>query len=160
MQTIAFAIKMEADAAGYYQKQATAFKDYPIARAFEKLVEAELKHQELLQNLENKGDMESELKNLSRQKNVFSNLLDFKNDIALIPRQIDVYQKALDLEQQSIQLYSKLIKKTQNESERGLLQFLIDEEKKHYVLFEELVELVKRPVDWVEDAEFGDREQY
>lgn len=160
MQTIAFAIKMEADAAEYYREQARNFKEFPIARAFEMLVKAELKHQELLQNYEKQVNTESEVANLSEQNNIFSNLADFKNDIAQIPKQLDVYRKALELEQQSIQLYSKLMKSAEDDSARNLLQFLIGEEKKHYALFEELVKLVKRPVDWVEDAEFGDREDY
>jgi rubrerythrin len=160
MQNIEFAIKMEVDAAEYYRKQAEIYKDFPIARSFDLLVKAELKHQELLHNYKMQAVSESEMADLSEQDNIFSDLADFKNDIRLIPRQLDVYQKALEMEQQSIQLYSKLNKNAKDQSEHNLFQFLINEEQKHYELFEELVKLVKRPDDWVEDAEFGNREEY
>lgn len=160
METIAFAITMETDAANYYREQATAFEGHPIARAFEMLVEAELKHQKLLQDYKKQQGAKLEPINLSGQDDIFSNLPDFKNEIMLVPEQIGAYRKALDLEEQSIQLYSKLIQNTVDESERHLLQFLIDEEKKHYAFFEELVTLVERPEEWVENAEFGNREDY
>lgn len=159
MQTIEFAIKMEADGAQYYQEQAKAFADHPIARAFEMLAEAEIKHQRLLERYQQRQTVD-QMQDLSKENNVFSQLTAFKNDIASIPRQLDVYRKALELEKQSIQLYTSLLDVTSDQSGQKLLRFLIDEEKKHYSLFDELVTLVQRPEEWVEDAEFGQREDY
>ena len=159
MQTIEFAIKMEADGAQYYQEQAKAFADHPIARAFEMLAEAEIKHQRLLKRYQQRQSVD-QMQDLSKENNVFSQLTAFKNDIASIPRQLDVYRKALELEKQSIQLYTSLLDVTSDQSGQKMIRYLIDEEKKHYSLFDELVTLVQRPEEWVEDAEFGQREDY
>ena len=159
MQTIEFAIKMEADGAQYYREQAKAFADHPIARAFEMLAEAEIKHQRLLERYQQRQTVD-QMQDLSKENNVFNQLTAFKNDIASIPRQLDVYRKALELEKQSIQLYTSLLDVTSDQSGQKMIRYLIDEEKKHYSLCDELVTLIQRPEEWVEDAEFGQREDY
>ncbi len=160
MQTIDFAIQMEEDAARYYREQAERFKGQPIARAFDILVSAEEKHRALLQAYQEKKPENNAWTDLTANDDIYSQLPDFKNDVASIPRQMDVYRKAMDLEQKSIELYQGLLDQATDPAARRLLAFLIHEEKKHLSLFDELFTLVRHADDWVEDAEFGTREPY
>ncbi len=160
METIKYAIKMEIDAKDYYCDQAEKFKDYPIARVFEILAETAMKHKKILHDYEERLNLTSELVDPAKIDNIYSNLADFKCEYTLIPKQLNAYQKALELEEKSIKLYTGFLKKTTDKTERQLLKRLIKEEKKHYELIDELIRLIERPETWVEDAEFGRREEY
>lgn len=160
MKTIKFAIDLETSAAKYYQDQATIFKDYPVTQVFEMLSKNALQYIKLLQYYDKQLDVEPELPDSTELNNFYENLENFKCDYSLIPKQLNAYQKALELERKSIQLYSDFLKKTTDEEGRKLLEFLIKQEKEHYAFIEELVRLLRRPDNWVEDAEFGRREDY
>lgn len=44
--------------------------------------------------------------------------------------------------------------------DKKIFEFLIEQESDHYKVLEQLIELVNRPNDWVESAEFGVRKEY
>ena len=67
---------------------------------------------------------------------------------------------AYEIEQQSIDLYSKYLTEAEGESEKELFQFLIQQEKQHFEILDNWVALLKNAEDWVENAEFGNREEY
>lgn len=74
--------------------------------------------------------------------------------------QVSMYQKALEIEKKSIDLYTSHLDDLENAEARSAVKIIIAEEKKHYEMLEELVTLVSRPKRWVEDAEFGVRKDY
>lgn len=74
--------------------------------------------------------------------------------------QVSMYEKALEIEQKSIDLYTTHLKDLEGSEAQSAVKRIIAEEKKHYETLEELVKLVSRPQRWVEDAEFGKREDY
>jgi len=53
-----------------------------------------------------------------------------------------------------------MLTQAKEELEKKILEFLVIQEKQHLAFFEELARLLKRPKEWVEDAEFGLREEY
>ena len=53
----------------------------------------------------------------------------------------------------------KLLTKEEEEDKKMFL-FLIEQEKKHRLLFDELITMLLKPDEWVESAEFGIREEY
>ncbi len=71
-----------------------------------------------------------------------------------------ILELALGLEKKSIEEYTRLKGASTDAADLQLLDFLIEQEEQHYSLFEQLVTLLRRPVDWVEDAEFGKRDEY
>ena len=155
-----YAIKMELDGEQYYRDQAAKNDGQPISRIFILLADAEQKHAALLRNRAQGLAFEQDLADLASEENIFNALDDFRADATSIPRQLDAYRMALDIEKKSIDHYAALLAKANTESDQKLLSFLVDQEKQHYRLFEELVVMVRRPEDWVEDAEFGHREDY
>ena len=74
--------------------------------------------------------------------------------------QVSMYEKALEVEQKSIDLYTSHLEELESDEARSAVKIIIAEEKKHYETLEELVKLVSRPQRWVENAEFGVRKDY
>jgi rubrerythrin len=59
--------------------------------------------------------------------------------------------------QKSLDLYRELRQETTEEKEIKIYDFLIEQENDHYKVIEQLLEHVRRPLEWVESAEFGVR---
>lgn len=74
--------------------------------------------------------------------------------------QIPLYREALAIEQRSIDLYKSQLNELEFEAEKEAIRTIIAEEERHYIVMEELLKLVTRPHRWVENAEFGVREEY
>ena len=85
---------------------------------------------------------------------------NFKSEIRDVPKQLELYHEALEMEKRSISLYEKLLSEATNDKEKRLFGYLIRQEKEHFETIEELIVLINRPEDWVESAEFGVREEY
>ena len=53
-----------------------------------------------------------------------------------------------------------MLGEAKDEKEKKIFEFLIEQESDHYKVLEQLVEMVNRPNEWVESAEFGLRKEY
>ena len=74
--------------------------------------------------------------------------------------QLEVFRFAMDMEQKTIDLYQEMAKEASEPKVQRIMSFLIKQEKDHLALFEALEKLLQRPANWVEAAEFGNREEY
>lgn len=161
MNSIEFAIKMELDGEKYYREQAESNQDNPLNVIFLFLADDEKGHAELLKNELTKITYELvDNETLADTNNVFKDRGDFKNKFEKIPDQLDVYRMALQMEKDSIELYEKLLKEATDEQTKKLFGYLVKQEENHFKIFNNLIKLVERPEEWVEDAEFGIREEY
>ncbi|PKM49062.1 MAG: rubrerythrin [Firmicutes bacterium HGW-Firmicutes-6] len=161
MNSIEFAIKMELDGEKYYREQAENNQDNSLNAVFLLLAEDENGHAKLLKNEREKIRYDlADNKILADTSNVFKDKGDFKNKFEKIPNQIDVYRMALQMEKDSIELYQKFFTETSDEQTKKLFGYLVKQEENHFKIFDNLITLVERPDEWVEDAEFGPREEY
>lgn len=161
MNSIEFAINMELDGEKYYREQAEFNKDNSLNAVFLLLAEDEKGHANLLKNELKKITYElSDNETLANVNNVFKDKGDFKNHFEEIPNQLDVYRMALQMEKDSIELYEKFFKESTDEQTKELFGYLVKQEENHFKIFDNLITLVERPEEWVEDAEFGPREEY
>lgn len=156
MDILKFAIQMEKDGEQYYLDQAKLFEDKALSVVFNNLAEDERRHAQIIESkLNNKNFDLVDHHTLKEAQNVFENLSDVHNEIKDIPNQLDVYRSGLEVERKSIDLYQSLLEKTEDTSEKELFAFLVKQEQEHYDVLEELIKLLNRTNDWVEDAEFG-----
>jgi len=161
MNSIEFAINMEIDGEKYYREQAKNNQDNSLNAVFLLLAEDENGHAKLLKSEQKKMTYDlADNATLADTNNVFKNRGEFKNKFEKIPDQLDVYRMALQMEKDSIELYEKLLKEATDEQTKKLFGYLVKQEENHYVIFANLITLVERPEEWVEDAEFGIREEY
>ncbi|MEO1816556.1 MAG: ferritin family protein [Acetobacterium sp.] len=161
MNSIEFAIKMELDGEKYYREQAENNQDNPLNIIFVFLADDEKGHAALLQNELKKISYDlADNQTLAETNNVFKERGDFKNKFEKIPNQLDVYRMALQMEKDSIELYQKFFTESTDEQTKKLFGYLVKQEENHFKIFDNLITLVERPEEWVEDAEFGVREEY
>lgn len=161
MNYLEFAINMELEGEKYYLEQAEKNKDNSLSTVFTMLAKDERNHAEILKKQVNKLPFELEgTKVMTKYKSIFDGTEDLKSHINGIKEQLDVYRLALEKEKESIELYKKMLSETDNDDEKLLFRYLIEEEKLHYRIFDEIIEHVSRPKEWVESAEFGLRKKY
>ncbi|HVJ49954.1 ferritin family protein [Desulfitobacterium sp.] len=161
MAILEFAINMEHEGEKYYLEQAEINKDNGLDVVFRMLAKDEHKHAEVLQNKANNLAYKLDPnETLTEIKNVFKGIGDFKDKIKQIPNQLDAYRKALKTEKESIDLYQTSLAEATDDKSKELFEFLIKQEQDHYTALEELVSLLSKSEEWVEDAEFGLRKDY
>ena len=157
MNNLEFAINMEHDGEKSYKRQAEINKDNSLNTVFLLLEKDEAHHARILQN---KFNELTDNNTLSQANNVFKESKGFISEFEKIPNQLDAYKFALEIERKSIDLYTSFLSESTDDQSKELFEFLIKQEKDHYTIFEELILLIERPEEWVENAEFGIREEY
>jgi rubrerythrin len=161
MNSIEFAIKMELDGEKYYREQAENNQDNSLNAVFLLLAEDENGHAKLLKSEQGKITYDlADNAALADTNNVFKDRGEFKNKFEKIPDQLDAYRIALQMEKDSIELYQKFLAEATDEQTKKLFGYLVKQEENHFKIFDNLITLVERPDEWVEDAEFGPREEY
>ena len=123
------------------------------------LAEDEKKHENIFRALENKNApiyVDSEV--IESAKEIFKS---FDPDaFSFTEDQIPAYEHALEIEKKSIDMYKQQLPSVVFEAEKKALTQILTEERRHYAVLEEILKLVSRPHRWVENAEFGVREDY
>ncbi|QIB70045.1 ferritin family protein [Aminipila butyrica] len=159
MNSIERAIKLEIDGRNFYLQQAESATNNGLKSIFHTLAEEERIHAQILQNKAEALSYEL-VDTYAEIKNLFLEIEEYRDLIALAPDAVDAYSTALENERRSISLYTEMLKEATNEEERQVINFIIEQEKGHEKMMEQLVEMVSRPREWVESAEFGIREEY
>lgn len=161
MNSLEFAIEMELDGVRYYTEQAERNLGNKLNAIFLMLARDEEEHARVIRKFIDGFDFKLTNNHTLREaKSIFSGEPDFTMDTKEQPDELDVYMAALDKEEKSIELYTELLESAEEERERELFEFLIEQEKEHHSIIDSILTLVNRPNDWVEDAEFGLREDY
>ena len=161
MNNLEFAIKMEQDGEKYYLEQAELNKDNALHSLCLMLAADEKKHAQILIDMKNEIPCQLlETDTLSQAQNVFEGIGDIKTQFKTTAKQSDFYAVASKMEQESIDLYTKYLAKAQGTEEKELFEYLIEQEKQHFAVLDELAQWLRRADEWVESAEFGTREEY
>jgi len=160
VNALEFAIAMENDAENYYTAQAEINKNNSLHTVCLMLANDEKNHARILRSKLAEKPFELEDTNtLTKAKNVFSTLENYKCEIKEIPSQLDFYRMALGKEKESIDLYTDFLSKAANDGDKKLFQYLIKQEEQHYAILEDLVILLGHTEDWAESADFGKRRE-
>ncbi|HHX54744.1 MAG TPA: ferritin family protein [Clostridiales bacterium] len=162
MNVYELALSLEEDMEKFYMEQAQSHNELHLKQVFLILSNEERKHAYIL--TENKELMmekvaSEEVKDdiLEQAKKLFKGIKVDTAETAR-PKQLDVYRKALEMEERSIEFYKDLREKDPERKE--IYKYLEKQEDKHCIILEEIIKLTSRPDEWVESAEFGPREDY
>ncbi len=159
MNSIEFAISMELDSKRFYLEQAEKTDDNGLRSIFHTLAEEESIHARILKSKAETLPYEL-VDTYAEIKSIFAEIGNYKNIIKQIPDAVDVYNTALQNEKKSLDLYKEMLLEASDEKDKKIFEFLIEQENDHYKVIGQLVELVARPKEWVESAEFGLRKEY
>jgi rubrerythrin len=156
MNALEFAVNMEKDGEKFYREQAEINSSNSLYTVCLLLAEEEKNHALLLSDLQNNISVEiDEADSLQQIKSIFKDIENFKSEIKELPTQLDFYTMALEKEKQSINLYKDLLSKATEDDENELFEHLVQQEKRHYDILDELILRLSHAEDWVESAEFG-----
>lgn len=160
MNILEFAINMETEGEKFYRDIAEGNKGNELYPVFIALAEDELRHAQTL--IAKKEGIETALEDsrIQGMANLFKNKKQFASETKIMPSQLDSYRKALEKEKESIDLYSRFLAESEDIFETDLFGYLVEQERMHYNLIEDMIFLLEKPESWVESPEFGIREDY
>jgi rubrerythrin len=159
MNSIELAIGMEIDNKRFYIAQAEKTDDNGLKSIFHTLAEEESIHARILKNKSETLPYEL-IDTYGEIKSIYLELGKYKNVVRKFPNAVDIYNLALENEKKSLDLYGEMLREAADEKEKKIFEFLVEQEKSHYRVLEQLAEMVGRPGEWVESAEFGVRKEY
>jgi rubrerythrin len=73
---------------------------------------------------------------------------------------VDAYKKAVDFEQKSIDYYQTALAQKLENDQCAVFTYIVKQERAHLALMENLVEFVRRPKEWLENAEWNHLDEY
>ncbi len=160
MNIFIYAMQMEKDGEDFYYQLAQQVPNKGLQTIFEMLATEEAKHYMVIDEMRSSRPELAETTVLSDAKNVFAQIKESNESFDFDLGQIELYKKAQELEQKSMDFYSEKAHEVEEEYQKEIFLRLAAEEKKHYFLLENIIEYVSRPKMWLENAEFCHLDEY
>ncbi|HKL09857.1 MAG TPA: ferritin family protein [Clostridia bacterium] len=150
-----YAMEREEAAKEYYENLSECAKSTGIKKIFAVLAEEEQKHFEILKNAEKSEGMQIETNLLEKAEKLLVSSLKNKDEFLCNSETLEAYEKAIEMEHESIRIYENAFNETDAPGEKKTFRFLADQEIKHKALIENIIEFVTKPDRTVEHAEFA-----
>jgi len=166
MDIFDFAMQMEKDGQAYYEKMAEQAENQVLKSILMNLAQDEVKHYNIFKkfkegDLSGIDDMESStMETLRNAKNVFQKLSASKPDMTFPADIVGAWKEAQEIEKKSEDFYRMKAEEVDNEGVKKTVLRIADEEHKHWVLIENVLEFLDRPNHWLEDAEWNHLDEY
>jgi rubrerythrin len=161
MNVFDFAMQMEMDGKAHYEKLAAGTPIAGLKKIFNMLAADEQKHFETIEAMKGGGyDAMSGSTALDEAKNVFQGLMNDRELLGGLKKDLDGYRYAMKIEADSVKLYEDMAK---NENRADIVQLLLriaDEEKKHYNIMENLYDFVLAPQNFLAWGEFSNLKEF
>ncbi len=163
MNVLEYAMQMEKDGEKYYRELAVKAVNPGLKNIFIHLAENEVDHYDILKTMKESSNYNfKETKILELSKNIFIKIKEQNEDLSGINMsQKEVYEKALEIEKQSIDYYEDLeIKEVESNVQKEIIMRIKEEEKQHYFLIENIIDFISNPNTWLENAEWNHLAEY
>lgn len=161
MNVFDFAMNMEQDGETYYRELAQSTDNKGLATILTFLAKEEALHYNIFKGMkERKGESLPSTNLLDNVKNVFIEMKEKGDNFTFEAKQIEYYRKAQELERKSEDFYREKAEETTSIHERKLLNSIADEEKRHFFVLEEIIDFLRRPQEWLENAEWNHLDNY
>jgi rubrerythrin len=162
MDIYEFAIEFEQENQKFYNEFAEKSSNTSLKNVFLNLAEEEKKHENIIRQMRDNKELDAvESDILPKAKQAFEEISkDLPENEILPEEQVDVYKKAIALEEKSIEFYTEQAEKAEDPEIKEAFERLAEEEKKHERIMNNITEMVNRPNTWLEDAEWYHLEDY
>ncbi|MHC4131954.1 MAG: ferritin-like domain-containing protein [Planctomycetota bacterium] len=161
MNTFDYAMEKEKEAEGLYRELAEKTNNEGFANIFIMLADEEAVHYRIVEEMKNEVPVElSESEILPNAKNIFKGMSRKKEAFEIETDQLELYKKAQGIEQTSRDFYLEKAGEVEDAFQKEVFEKLADQEQKHYLLLDNIIELVVRPEQWLEDAEWHHLDEY
>ncbi len=159
MELFDVAIRMEEEGAKFYRELAQKTTSEGFKSIFTMLAEDEDRHKATFEAMKSNTSIPASTSDASvRATKIFKQFS--KDDFLNEEKQLAVYEDALEIELKSIEFYSEQHDLVSDVKQKRALAKIIEEERRHYDLIDDIIVMVERPETWVEHAEFGVRDDY
>jgi rubrerythrin len=158
-----FAMGIEKEGMDYYKHLANTSVGKDVASIFTFLSEEEKRHYEIFAALRNNADVPplEDFAILSRAPQVFKGLADhFETYGVPATHYYNAYEKALRFEEKSVSYYSDALTKIMDAAKKDILAKIIDQEKTHVQFITGLLEFLRHPGEWLENAEWVHTDEF
>jgi len=154
MDIFKFAMEKEQFSEDYYRRLADKTRDPGLKHIFTMLANEETKHYRIIQKMQSEVVTEvTQTPVLRNAREVFEKMRESAGTINLDAGEVALYQKARDIEQQSIDFYLEKAGSVDVPSQKTLFKKLAAEEQKHFRLLDAICTFVARPQWFLENAE-------
>lgn len=161
MDIFEFALEKEKSSLDYYDRLKHKTKNKGLSNIFSMLVDEEKKHVEIIKQMRQQTPQTiTETNVLGDARAIFEQMRassqTFEEDIT----ELELYEKARDIEKKARQFYLEKAEEVTNASHREIFQKLAAEEQKHFILLERICDFVARPKWFLENAEMYHFDDY
>ena len=160
MDALEVAMKMEQDGENFYRELSQKAINPGFREIFNQLADDEVDHYQLFLTIQHSPESLMEASDVKNAANLFKQMIARGDLSDLDSTQLELYQKAMDLEKESRDFYLKKAMEAAAQNQRELFQKIAAEEERHYFLLHDMYELVLHPQTWVENGEFVHSEEY
>lgn len=161
MEIFNYAMEKEKKQEQYYRDLAKKCRDRGLTNILNMLADDEVKHYKILEKMKvNEHQDFSGSAILEQAKNVFGEMKNKASDFSFDISQVDLYRKAQEFEKEAEEDYREKAEKETHEQNKNFFVRLAREERKHYFLLDNIIELLMSPHHWLENAEFFHLEEY
>ncbi len=132
-----------------------------LSNIFKMLAQDEQKHYAIFRSMKanNPADFQK-TEIFENAKEIFGSFRQQFDKLSCDVSQLTLYKKALELEKKSYDFYMEKLDEFTDTIHMEIIRKVANEEKKHMLLLENIVELIERPENWLENAEFFHLEDY
>ena len=162
MNVFDFAMQMERDGKTHYEKLAAGTPIMGLKNIFGMLAADEQKHFETIEAMKSGGKNDSMPGStaLDEARNVFQGLMNDRELLGGLNKDLDGYRYAMKIEADSVKLYEDMAKKENRADTVQLLLKIANEEKKHYNIMENLYDFVLSPQNFLAWGEFSNLKEF
>ncbi len=164
MSIYEFALKMEEDGRTFYLEHAKKATAPELKKILLELADDELKHYNIFKAM-NEGHV-TEYKEaekttiLKTVRNVFTEMKSHNKDYIFPSVAVRIWRESLEVEKKSEKLYREKADKVDKADQKKILNKIADEEHRHWVTINNVIQFLDRPKQWLEDAEWSHLEDY
>ena len=154
MNIYEFAKEKEKLSEHYYHELAEKTTNKGLRHICTMLAEEEAKHLKIVQEMQNKNTgIPAESLVLQNAKKVFESIRQSAEKFDFKISELEMYQKARDIEQESREFYLEKAEEVEDERQKEIFYKLAKEEEKHYTVIDNICEFLDRPNWFLENAE-------
>lgn len=164
MNIFEHAMQMELDGKKYYEEHAEKAELPQLKQILMELASDETKHYELFKamrdNVPSEFENASETKILSKVVNIFDAIKEENKEHSFGEDMLNIWEHARKVEKEAEDFYRRAADDVGDDKKAALLLQIADEEHRHWKSIDNVIAFLKRPTQWLENAEWRNLEDY
>lgn len=154
MNIFEFAMNKEKLSEDYYRQISRKTENKGLSHILTMLADEERKHFEVVQKLQRQiPQTVADTNLLGDAKAVFQKMRDAAEHFNIDITELELYEKARDIEKESRQFYLEKADEVADASQKEIFKTLANEEQKHFILLDHICDFVAKPRWFLENAE-------